>query len=305
MPKPYFDLFCHLTSNEGDSLQYLLDWLSILVNPNSRNITTLTLIGKPGAGKGLLFEEVLKPLVGSKNAVLVRGGDSTNSRFNGSYLNRRLIMLDEVKLKDPEAIDRFKTFANPTIEIEQKGKDPIYTKNWANTIVTSNNLDSIYIEPGDRRFSIVQLTDNNLENMIIDDGYKDIDGYLASLRQDGLINTLYNWLSEHKPDRNMNIPFRAETKTADIKSASFVEWERALIEFFNQNIGNKFWLSDVQDKLTLEYNVKHPPGRTKIKRLFETTGNCYKMKQDNKTGRYFVEVDGSYILPTSDEKGDM
>lgn len=298
IPKIYLDFFNHLCSNNQESLEYLIDWMSVAVDPTMRNLTTLVLIAKQGVGKGVFFESVLQPLFGEHNSVQLRGQDALESRFNQSFANKRIIFLDEVQLKDTRALNRFKMFANVTMEIEQKGKDPIYVKNWANTLIAANDLDAIKLEQDDRRFSILQVTNRRLEEFCAQhDLYKTVQGLRANLENLNNIKDLYNFLISHKPERVMSYAFNSIAKVDEIKDAGLAEWERAALEICDSSYKEGYrtlTMSNLQSLLKSRNGLMQVPGRIKIKNLFNAFKNVATFKQDSNTGEYFLKLNGTY-----------
>ncbi len=290
IPKVYIEFFSHLTSYEQDSLEYFLDWLTLALSAPNRNLTTLVLIGAQGTGKGVLFEHVLKPLFGSRNARNVRGSDLLNTRFNNSMYNQQLLMIDEVQLTEEEALNRFKILANPEIEIEQKGKDSFTARNWLNTIITSNNLNSIYIETTDRRFSVIQLTDVRLDSVVNKMGYEDVESLCADLSKEANVQVLYEWLQTKKPNRNMNYPFKAVKKLLEIKEASYKNWELYLIELFNSmQEGSEMWVEDIQDAILRNVpSIRNAPGRDLLIEFCKKQDGALVFKKPKNTKGYIT-----------------
>lgn len=298
IPKIYLDFFNHLCSNNKESLEYLIDWMAVAVDPTMRNLTTLVLIASQGVGKGVFFESVLQQLFGEHNSVQLRGQDALESRFNQSFANKRIIFLDEVQLKDIRALNRFKMFANSTIEIEQKGKDPIYIKNWANTIIAANELDAIKIEEGDRRFSILQVTNTRLEEFCAQhDQYKTVQELRANLENLNNIKDLYKFLISHKPERVMSYAFSNSSRVDEIKDAGLAEWERAALEICDslyKDGKRTILMIDLQEKLKERSGFAQVPGRQRIKRLFKTFKHVAEFKQDKKTTKHYLKLQGPY-----------
>lgn len=297
LPDAYKFFFNHLTSSDQDSFDYLIDWLAFAINPNKRNLTTLVLISKPGTGKGVFYDCVLQPLFGVSNAVLLRGQDSLKSRFNASYANKRLIFFDEAQLTDQEALNRFKAFANTTIEIEQKGKDPTYIKNWANTVLAANELNAIYIEPGDRRFSVIDVADQRLDAALNGTKWPNVAELRAELEEPDNIRALYEALIEYMPTRNMNYAFTSAKRASEIKEAGLTEWERAALDYLSDLYAKgrrSVLLEEVQRFIKERADLRSVPGRVKFARLFETYPNIGTLKFDAKQRKLFIEILGSY-----------
>lgn len=313
MPKCYVDYLKHLCNNDDESLQYLLDWLAVAVDPSDRNITSLVLISPEGIGKGVLYDYLLTPLFGQKNVIQVKGKDALESRFNSQFLHKQIIFFDEVEVKTAAAINRFKVLANGRLEIEQKGQDPIEVKNWANTILTSNDLDSINVTAGNRRYSIIHTSDTRLDKMCEESEYKTVNALLSEIGNEANISSLYNWLIGHKPARNMNYAFASDKKANEIKEASLAEWELQALQYLtdrylkvNSNGTNTpayVTMEHVQFDLSSQ-GTRHIPGRKIMSKLAKKFPSLMKLKWDNSNRKYFFEVFAPYNPKLDGEQGE-
>lgn len=266
LPPVYDEFFKHLVDNHTESYEYLLNWLALSLQ--GRNLTFLTAIGEQGAGKGTLGE-ILEGLHGPSNFVKVR--DSIfKERFNAPLKNKTLVYVDEVDLKTKESRDRVKDMANDMIEVEEKGLDARSYRNHASYYLSSNSLDAIKIEPGDRRFSIIQLTDKRL-----------IDTPLIDKRDDLVseenINLLARYLFHRKINKHeMFTPFRS-ARYDEVKEASLKDWHIWVIEeYLPKNVGKTLPLSIVKDEIERQGVLNKSPGR----RAFQELAKLYpdKMK---------------------------
>jgi hypothetical protein len=312
MPECYVDYFSHLCNGDKESIQYMLDWLAVAVDPSDRNITSLVLISPEGIGKGVLYDYLLTPLFGQKNVIQVKGKDALESRFNGQFLHKQIIFFDEVEVKTTAAVNRFKVLANGRIEIEQKGSDPFEVKNWANTILTSNDLDSINVTAGNRRFSIIHTSDVRLDKMCEESRYKTVTNLLTEIGNEDNIKSLYTWLITHKPDRNMNYAFASDKKANEIKEASLAEWELQTLQFLTDRyykVNSKgsngiAYVTMEHAQINLkEQGSRHIPGRRIMGRLAKKFPFLMKFKWDNDNRKHFFEVVAPYNPKMEDEYG--
>jgi phage/plasmid-associated DNA primase len=82
--------------------------------------------------------------------------------FNKQFKNKRIVFCDEIQILKVEHVNKFKALINDMIEIEGKGENAVEVKNYASIYIASNNFDSIRLTDDDRRFSIIELTDEKL-----------------------------------------------------------------------------------------------------------------------------------------------
>lgn len=269
LPKEYEDFFNHLCANHTESVQYLMDWISTSLV--GRNYTLLAAIGDQGIGKGTLGT-ILEKLHGRSNYIKVR--DTVfKEKFNAPLENRTLVHVDEIDLKSKEAVDRIKDTVNDTIEIERKGVDSYSTINYASFYLNSNSLDAIKIEPGDRRYSIIQLTTEKL--------LKPKDYYSALLSNEN-ITKLAQFLVHREVKRDMKVPFRGTLRYEEVKEAGLTEWERWIIETLACEYKNKeVPLGEVQERVSAALNLKHSPGRNKVQQLCQKYPNILQFKRSD------------------------
>jgi hypothetical protein len=222
------------------------------------------------------------------------------------------VFFDEVEVKTTAAINRFKVLANPKLEIEQKGMDPFEAKNWANTILASNDLDAINVTAGNRRYSIIHTSDIRLDQMCEESSYKTVSVLLSEIINKQNIERLYLWLKGHQPARNMNYAFTSDKKATEIKEASLAEWELQTLQFLTDRFYavNK---NDTQDPayVSLEHiqvnlkdqNSRVVPGRKIMDRLAKKVPQLMKMKWDKSIRKYFFEVIAPYAPQVDAEAG--
>lgn len=279
LPELYDKFLSHFTGNDLESKEYVLDWVANSLR--SRNFTILTAIGEEGIGKGI-FGAILELLHGKSN--FSSSSDNVfKERFNGKLQNKTLVYIDEIALKEKESHDRIKAVVNDSLEIEKKGVDSVTAKNYASFYISSNNLDAINIGLNDRRYSIIQLTDEKLNKT---DWVKRIDNELLDM---GNINQLAHFLFNRKIERNMLIPFRS-ARFEQIRSATLNTWQEYVIDVFvPQYRGKTVSLSFLQEEIRKGLGgFTSPPGRLKIETLSSKYPDYFKVIQ--KTGKRMVEI---------------
>jgi len=266
----------HLVDGDGASLEYLFDWLHTALL--SRNYTMLTAIGEQGIGKGVLGN-LMSKLVGSSNYVQTRD-EIFKKSFNKQLEGKRLVYVDELALNKKEAHDRMKHMVNETLEIEAKGKDTKYIENHASFYLSSNQFDAIQLQPGDRRFSIIQLTDKRL-----------LDTFSNSEIQHGIlgpaaVKSLGLFLLNREVKRDMRIPFKSE-RFEEVLDASLKSWQRFILENLGSELkGNRLDLVELKSRLRTEFPTLTPPGRGKLTALTKSYPDKLKIVCSTDNKRY-------------------
>lgn len=151
-------LILHLVNYDRQKLYWVINWLAYFFQGLKKSQVALVLLGEQGAGKGILFNEVIKPLFG-EDFVKTINDKSLNTNYKGSLVEKTLFFnLDEISAKNSSS--SVKNFlkalvTNASITAEKKFKNleketPIYGQ----ILITSNELYALEIEPSDRRFTV-------------------------------------------------------------------------------------------------------------------------------------------------------
>lgn len=258
IPDIYFKFFLHLVGGDERSLMYLVDWLANSVQ--DRNFTILCAIGSQGIGKGRLGE-LMAEVHGFGNFIKVRD-HVFKSHFNAPLANRTFVQVDEASLDTKEAIDRVKDVVNSMMEIEKKGEDARSLRNHASFYLSSNSLDAVKLEPGDRRFSIIELTDTKIDDAPEIKAMMDQSVFLAPDN----ISALARYLRFKKINSNMMTPF-VSARTEEVRQASLAAWEEWVIfDWAPKNLGQTVDMEKFQERIQEKTGIK-PPGRSKIESL--------------------------------------
>jgi hypothetical protein len=298
LPNVYEAFFRHLTDNDTASYEYLLDWLANSLQ--NRNRTILVAIGEQGIGKGVLGD-IMKELHGEKNYSKTNDG-VFKERFNGPLLYKTLVHVDEIKIGNNDvAYNRLKDVVNDTLQIEEKCKNQVTINNHASFYICSNNLDAIPIEDGQRRFSLIWLTEQKLYDSEILNGYHSVDDFYAELMKQENIQNLGMYLLHRKLDKNKLIRPFVSKKLEQLKSANLKEWEEWFIfDYCVKNYRNGGTnLHDVIDTVKPAIKkacpeLKTAPGRNKLEDLSKRYPKAFiVVKRSNENTRRLVE-----ILPT-------
>jgi hypothetical protein len=126
------------------------------------------------------------------------------------------------------------------IEIEKKNVDSEVVENYSNIYISSNHLDSLRIEPGDRRYSIVSLTDKRLEHVFN-------ETEINALTEDKTLVENFAYYLYHRPYNRKNITFAFKSSRAlEIMNATALDWEKWFIdEFCKDNEGSTIKAKDI------------------------------------------------------------
>lgn len=291
---PLIDKFLkHLVNDDEKSYNYILDWLSFGLQ--SKNFCFLVTIGRQGIGKGKLGD-IMRCLFGERN--YYAGGDKMfNGTFNKQIANRRLVYCDEVLLKKKEAQNRLKEVANLIVEIEGKGIDAENIKNYANFYISSNDMDGLPVTEDDRRFSIIELTERKLQEVLT---YNEINS--LDKDQDAL-DKFARFLYHRKVDsKKMLYPLKTARRD-EIIELTMADWEKLfLYKMIPMYKGQFVEITKLQDDMK-ELRSGYIPGQTALEKLAVKKPGIFivrrarKSEQDEHGGRPY----GVYILTEEDK----
>ena len=286
LPLLYKQFFLHLVKDHEDSYLYVLSWLSNAMK--YRNYCVLTAIGNQGIGKGVLGE-IMRLLIGEKN---FHTSDTRliTKDFNKQFKNKRIVFCDEIQILKIEHVNKFKALINDMIEIEGKGENAVEVKNYASIYIASNNFDSIRLTDDDRRFSIIELTDQKLIHYMSTE-------QISSLIEPKNIKELAEYLWHLVIDQDiMKTPFKS-SRTEEVRLAGLKDWEEWLFDDYAvDNAGETVELKKVSESVESEFGSKFKPSRRALKKLQEVYPKkftlVYKTMETGKRAWYvkFPEV---------------
>jgi len=168
-------LILNLVNNDQVRYVYVINWLAYFFQGLKKSQVALVLRGNQGAGKGILFNEVIKPLFGEDYCTTVNDKSFRSTFLGGIIENTIFFNLDEISHQKAESAT-IKNFlkalvTNDTITAEKKfvtlEKE---TKIYGQVLITSNEPYVLDIEISDRRYTIFNTGDNIANNNYL--GYK-------------------------------------------------------------------------------------------------------------------------------------
>ena len=154
----------NICSGDPDAYKFIRKWCSYVFQHPNEVHTALVLCGSQGVGKNS-FVEPLGVLLGA-HYVLLSNIHELVSNFNYHLKNAVLIHANEAlwggNRKEIGALKAMIT--EKTCLIEGKGKDRIMVKNFKHIILSSNEEWPVHLDPDDRRFFVLRVSENHKEN---------------------------------------------------------------------------------------------------------------------------------------------
>lgn len=161
-------LIIHLANGNEERAIWIINWLAYFFQGLKKSQVALVLLGVQGAGKGIFFNEIIKPLFG-ENFVKTINDKSLNTNYKGALIEDTLFFnLDEISANKSSSSST-KNFlkalvTNESITAEKKFKNLANeTRIYGQILITSNELYALEIEPSDRRFTVFS-TGESLSN---------------------------------------------------------------------------------------------------------------------------------------------
>ena len=151
-------LIAHLCNHDLQVMEFVYNWLAYpLQHPGAKLTTSLVMHGDVhGAGKSLLFEEIIKPMYGDYAATL--GQSDLESNYTGNRSGKLFIVFEEVfntKQKYDQTGAMKHMITGKTMRIERKFVDSYEEANHINCVFLSNEAQPFKIEENDRRYFVI------------------------------------------------------------------------------------------------------------------------------------------------------
>ena len=148
----------HVLGHDPATIDHFLNWLACIVQFKTRTGTAWVWQGTQGTGKGVLFHQIITPLLGEQNVVSKRM-EELESEFTGFMENKFVVFIDEIEagksLYHSKVTAKLKNLiVEPTISIRRMYTPAYMAPNYANMIFASNKPASVEIAPDDRRFNV-------------------------------------------------------------------------------------------------------------------------------------------------------
>ena len=154
----WFDV---LAIGSAEHFEYQLKWIAYVVQLRKKTGTVLHLYGDQGVGKDMLLGDwgMMGKIMGQSFRKISQTS-RIMPKFNAEMLGALYVVLDEVDASKNWQAPTFKDFVSAEImTIELKNFDPIRVGDFRSFGSTSNNNNAYQVDPGDRRFYMLEVKD--------------------------------------------------------------------------------------------------------------------------------------------------
>lgn len=188
VPKLINKVITNALGDDPEIIKHFINWLAAIVQTRDRTRTAWVLHGTQGTGKGILTNNILRPLFGTHSAT--RRMEELNEKYNHFMEGSFLVFVDEVQTKalqnERGVMAKLKNFiTEETVAVRAMYANATEVRNHTNWIFMSNMSDPISIDREDRRMNVGKYQANKL--VISDAEVKAIDKELQTF-YDLLVN---------------------------------------------------------------------------------------------------------------------
>lgn len=154
VPPTIDKVLSHVVNYDEKAKQWVVNWLAFVFQNRTKSRVALVLHGTKGTGKGVLFNEIIKPLFGGDACQEVQQNEILQDRFN-EYLGRTLfVMLDESEADENFRNRLYHWITEPNLRLRVAYAGGKLIESHTNFILASNKPDAAPIEANDRRFTV-------------------------------------------------------------------------------------------------------------------------------------------------------
>lgn len=157
-PPTIHKVVSHVLGHEAKTIDHFYNWLACIVQKRDRTGTAWIWQGTQGTGKGVLFHQIITPLLGEPNVVSKRM-EELESEFTGFMENKFVVFIDEIEsgksMYHNKITAKLKNLiVEPTISIRRMYSPAYMATNFSSMIFASNKTAAVEIAPDDRRFNV-------------------------------------------------------------------------------------------------------------------------------------------------------
>lgn len=165
-PPTIFKIMHHALGSDVAITEHFINWAAFILQFRTMTRTSWVWHGTQGTGKGLLMNQILRPLFGAKQTVVKRL-EEFNEQYNDYMRNCLLVFVDEFQIKalqnERGAYSKIKNFiSEPFVPVRAMYQGAIEVENYTNWIFASNEADSMTVPPNDRRTNVAGFQSEKL-----------------------------------------------------------------------------------------------------------------------------------------------
>lgn len=182
---------------------YVIKWIANIIQHPQDKQTALVFISVQGVGKGRLFNLLSRLL---KYTILIENTSELFGQFTSTVADMLLVGIDEAREGSIVDHDKFKNLImEKKTVINEKYKKQYVSNNFTKYMMFSNNHNCIKIEPGCRRFVMIECSSINVGNISY---FRQLTALFDNLNT---LGTIFNHLLNiDLSNFNANIPIKTD-----------------------------------------------------------------------------------------------
>lgn len=189
VPPTIQKVISHVLGHDQVTIDHFLNWLAVIIQTQGKTGTAWVWQGTQGTGKGVLFHQIITPLLSDQNVVSKRM-EELESEFTGFMENKFVVFIDEIEsgksLYHTKVTAKLKNLiVEPWISIRRMYTPAYMARNYASMIFASNKPAAVEVAPDDRRFNVgpyqtlpISLTSTEIDSLIP----AELEGFFQYLR---------------------------------------------------------------------------------------------------------------------------
>ena len=140
---------------------FIAVFANIVQHPGEIPRVCTVLEGQQGSGKNIFLSFMASEVLGLVHCSQASTLSSFFDTYSGQLKLKSLVVMDEVNQREGKRFaDRFKdAITSGHVNVNEKYQKPMVLPNMASWFVTTNNRSSLLVEPGDRRFCLLDCSD--------------------------------------------------------------------------------------------------------------------------------------------------
>lgn len=159
-PPTILKVIHHALGSDPLVTEHFLNWLAYIVQYRDRTLTSWVLHGTQGTAKGILVNNIIRPLFGRKQTASIRMRN-LGEQYNGFMRQSFIVYVDEMQasaMMDEEGVmaDLRNFVTEEHITVRDMYSAPVEVRNYTNWIVSSNKPDPLTIPKNDRRTNVAK-----------------------------------------------------------------------------------------------------------------------------------------------------
>lgn len=184
------ELIFILCGEDQAKADYLTAWLAHLVQrPHEKPIIVPVFIGEEGAGKGMLFDEIMRRILTNDFYIRLDKAGTIKEKFNVEQSKKFITVLDEASWRgDNELTAVMKSLTgSSTMTVEEKFGARYTIENYSRYVILSNEVEAVRVGLSNRRYIIFTTSQ----------AWKGTDKFgkiMHGLRHEGLHEAFYDFL---------------------------------------------------------------------------------------------------------------